>query len=162
MEEIKHKKIEDKLLTSLTADELAVLLARQARLAGACDKADNVTDVQSLANLFFTPQGAEYCICHRFPSMPTWKLLAEQGVDKYGVYVNRGDLKLSSQEVPTQVALIGRTFATVECRGDVLHTIVVLRGASLVVDAYDWGVVRIWADPSAKVIRKAHGTAVII
>ena len=66
-------------------DELMRMVAER---GGACDKAKTVTDWESLARLFFSKQGAEFCFKQRFPSLEIFKAL-ECDLTKFGIYVSK-------------------------------------------------------------------------
>lgn len=134
-------------------------IKQQARLAGACDLVEQVTDMKSLAEVFFRPQGMEFCTKNHFPAGQTWRQLKEMGIERYGVYVDGGELTLRN---PEQVALVGKTTARIVCDGQGLRKVYLLRGASVNLDAYDWVVVRVATDGTCPIIKHAHGNAIII
>lgn len=146
-------------IENLSEDELLHMLIEQAKQIGACERLKGDEDIQGLVRLLFTPQGAEFCISNRFPAGQTWRQLRSIGIDNQGVYVDQGDMRLFC---PETAAFVGRTTATVECRDTTRYTYVVLRGANLIIDAYDWAVVVVYADPTAHVVKKAHNNAIII
>ena len=134
-------------------------IIQQARAAGACDKLKGNEDLRALADLLMSPAGAEFCIQNRFPAGQTWRQVKAMGVEQYNVFVDYGELDLNNME---NVAIVGRTTANFTVSGKGRRNIYAFRGASLVVRAYDWTVVRVIADPSCHIIKQTHDNAVII
>ena len=115
-------------------------LMREANKLGACEKSGLVSDWKSLAWLFFTPQGEEFCIEHNFPSLEMFNAL-ECDLTEYGVYVDAGNIWLDN---PRNAAIIGDTRATIDIRGNAcVHKIMLMHGAKAVIHASNYAVVRL-------------------
>jgi hypothetical protein len=107
---------------------------------GACDKICEVTDYASLVKLFFSPQGREFCEKNNFPTLEYFKAIAKD-VKPYNVFVDMSYLELYNRPY---VALVGKTHARVVARGvDTVYTIILMHGASAVIDAGHYAVVKI-------------------
>ena len=143
----------------MNAQVILTQIKEQAKLAGACDKLIGDEDFRELAALLMSPAGAEFCINNRFPAGQTWRQLKAVGVRQYNVYIDEGEIEVSNIE---NVAIVGRTTAYITANGQGRRNIYAFRGASLVVRAYDWTVVRVIADPSCHIIKQTHDNAIII
>lgn len=75
-------------------------ILNKAMQLGACQKASRATDWSSLARLFFSPQGVEFCKKHNYPSLEMFQQMGD--ISELGIYVNT-DCNLKN----TDVALIG-------------------------------------------------------
>lgn len=68
---------------------------------GACNKSGKASDWKSLAWLFFSPQGVEFCKKHNYPSLEAFRRM-DGDILSLGVYVDKGcDL------INQNVALVG-------------------------------------------------------
>lgn len=100
----------------------------KARRLGACGKAGRACGLQGLADLFFSPQGKEFCLDRDFPSLEDFRRLAEgRDLTQYGFYVDAGQVNLRNQG---NAALIGDTRATLMYEGvDRKYTAILMHGA---------------------------------
>lgn len=89
---------------------------------GACEKITKATDIRSLAWLFFSPQGREFCIEHNFPSLKDFKAL--KGCENYNVFVNKKVKKLN-----TDVALIHSRGDLVFNKVDRVYKVILMHGS---------------------------------
>ena len=133
---------------------------KQAKLIGACSlfKGTERT-TKDMVRLFLTPLGIEFCIKNHFPNMATFRAFAGQQLDKYGIYIDAGDITLKN---PTRAILIGRTCATIYCDQTEQHNIILLHEAKAIVSASRWAVVRVQAEQGCHVIKTTSGHAVIL
>lgn len=107
---------------------------------GACDKIGEVKDFASLAKLFFSPQGREFCENNNFPSLAQWRGV-RQGVEPFGIYVNSGDMELCNCH---KVALIGKTHAKIKVSGtECVRLIILMHGATAEIEAYNYAVLKV-------------------
>lgn len=114
-------------------------IIKSASLLGACDKSKGVSDWKSLAWLFFTPQGREFCENNNFPSLEVFRGMND--VSKYGVFVDSGDIQ---RENDINIALIGETTAELTYSGsDSVHRIILMHGAKAKIRASKYAVILI-------------------
>lgn len=124
-----------------------------------CEMFKGTEDLDGLFKLFVSPQGMEFCLRYRFPSLSTFRLLKPHGVQRYGVYIDAGAITLKN---PKRAILIGRTSAVVNCDTLERHEIYVFHGASVSVNARGWSVVSVQGVQGARVIKNVSENAVIL
>lgn len=115
-------------------------IIEESRSRGACDKVDAVTDMESLSQLLFSPQGREFCRKHDYPDIPTCIAVAEQA-RPYGIHVNER-VEVSNRHV----ALIGGDSGVSELTFSgtaKAYTVILMHGAKAHITATDYAVVRI-------------------
>jgi hypothetical protein len=133
---------------------------RQAQSIGACALfTGKEQTIEDLVRLFTSPQGIEFCMKHHFPSLSTFRLFKQYGVDKYGIYIDAGNVRLQN---PERCVLIGRTTATVNCDTLRSHEIVLFDGAKAVINASGWTVCRVIAEQGCTTIRNISNNAIIL
>lgn len=107
---------------------------------GACAKIGDVADYESLVNLFFSPQGREFCRNNNYPSLEVFRKIKE-GVRPYRVFVDAGDIEVYNEPY---IALVGDTHAKIKIRGvESLYHILLMHGATADVSARHYAVVSI-------------------
>lgn len=129
---------------------------------GACASFDvGHLNMSSLLRWLLRKEGRDFCAEHGYPTMDMWhRFAAEYDAPAMGVYVDAGDVQLDD---PDGAILVGDTHATVKCRRGKAHRIAVLHGAKLHVDAGDFSVVFIYAepfDPNVTVTKTSKSTVV--
>lgn len=132
----------------------------QARQLGACELfTGKEQTLEDIVGLFKTPQGIEFCIEHHFPNMATFRLFKPYEVQRFGIYIDAGTITLTN---PERVILIGRTTATVNCDTLAAHKVILLHGASAVINASRWAVVGTTVEPGCIVIKNVTEHAKIV
>ena len=105
---------------------------------GACQESSKASDWKSLAWLFFSPQGVEFCKKHNFPSLKDFRQM-DDGITSTGVYVDR-DVKLTN----TNTALIGECQSEVHFSGtEKPYKVILMHGAKAKIYAGMYAVVKI-------------------
>lgn len=113
-------------------------IMKSASLLGACNKSNGVSDWKSLAWLFFTPQGREFCERNNFPSLVMFRGMKEHAA-AFGVFVDQGELVRSND---VNIGLIGRTFATLTYDDNTeVHKIILMHGAKVRIKASHYAVI---------------------
>ena len=125
----------------------------------ACDMFKGTEDVKALADLFTSPQGAEFCIAHRFPNLAVFRLFKAFSPERYNVYIDAGKIALRN---PKKAVLVGRTSAVVDCDTLERHGVWLMHGAKAVINASGWAVVRVESSAGCQVIKNVTGNAVIL
>lgn len=138
-------------------------IKRQARLLGACDLlTGGETTLDELVRLFLTPQGMEFCLRNRFPSLPTFRQLKAAGADltQYGIYVDEGNVRMRNPD--RHIVLIGRTTATVSCDECQRYQVTLMHGAKGVVNAMRWAVVAVDGETRSGLMCNVSDNAIIL
>ncbi len=117
----------------MTVDDII----KKAVLLGACKKTDNATNWRSLCELFFSPQGREFCKKKDFPTLDMFRSIKDN-VKTYNVFVE------------TETRCINEDIALIHCRGvlsysglDKVYKIILMHGASAEIRLRDNAVVMI-------------------
>ena len=131
---------------------------------GACAKANSysVKDWDSLARLFFSPQGTEFCLKHEFPSLEMWREIKQHcDTTAYGIFIDEGDV--SVQDSRNGLCFIGMTRANVHCAAaEYVCRITVCQGAIARIEAKDYSVVKISKDGKSNVKVSKDNTSIIL
>lgn len=109
----------------------------QATEIGCCDKFKGSEDLAGIIDLFKSPQGLEFCINNHFPHISTLRLFKPYNVERHGIYIDAGDITLNN---PGKVLLIGRTTAKINCNTTTRNEVVLMHGATAVINASKWSV----------------------
>lgn len=125
----------------------------------ACNIFKGTEDIEELARLFVSPQGVEFCLAANFPNLATMRLFKRFKPEKYGFYIDAGNITLKN---PKTAVLIGKTTATIKCDTCENHTVITMHGASATVLASGWAVVRTEAGASTNIIRRTADNAIIL
>ena len=105
---------------------------------GACQESSKVSDWKSLAWLFFSPQGVEFCKKHNYPSLEAFKQMNDT-ISSLGVYVNTA-VKLTN----TNTALIGENQSELHFSGtEKPYKVILMHGAKAKIYAGMYAVVKI-------------------
>lgn len=132
----------------------------QAKEMGACNRFKGTEcTLEDIITLFLSQQGMEFCMNNQFPSLDTLRQFKKYDVEKYGIYIDAGDITLNN---PKHVVLVGSTSATVTFDALERHEVYVLQGAKCTVEAYEWAVVRVQSDKTSQVNKNAYNNAVIL
>ena len=131
----------------------------QAKQMGACDRFTGEEDLEALLRLFLSPQGIEFCVSRHFPNTATFRLFKRCGVERFGIYIDAGDITLKN---PDRAVLIGRTSATVKCDTLERHEVIVLHGAKALVSASRWAVVFTTVEPGSTCVKTTTDNAIVL
>lgn len=133
----------------------------QAREQGACGETYKATSWKTLAWLFFSPQGQEFCEKHQFPTSEIWsEIKASCEAERYDIFINCGKVNVGNAE---RVAFIGATEG--ECTFSLpekAHTVVLMNGAKAHIKADNYAVVRIIKTADSEVRIEKDDTAKIL
>lgn len=131
----------------------------QALANGACYKSKGVSDWKTLAWLFFTPQGIEFCEENNFPSIEDFREM-DSSISDYGVFVDKGEINRSND---SNIALIGNTNATLIFDDNTkVHKVILMHGAKAYIVARNYAVVRVINIGDCKVNIHKDKTSVIL
>lgn len=114
---------------------------KQAKQIGCCNRFKGTENLSELIDLFRSPQGIEFCMAHRFPSLSTFAMFPSKETEEKGIFINSGSIELHN---PGKVVLVGDTTATILCDSpDILTDIYVMHGAKATIYAKGWAVASI-------------------
>ena len=116
--------------------EVKEILNKALRL-GACQKASKATDWSSLAQLFFSPQGVEFCKKHNYPSLEMFQQMGD--VSELGVHINT-DCNIKNRDA----ALIGDALYELHFSGtEKPYKVILMHGAKAKIYAGMYAVVKV-------------------
>lgn len=105
---------------------------------GACSQSGKATDWKSLVWLFFSPQGREFCKENNYPSLKSFRSMA-QYVEPYGVYVEKPVEKHNED-----IALVGNSESVLRYDGvEKAYKVILMHGAKAKIYVSNYAVVRI-------------------
>lgn len=126
----------------------------------ACNMFKGYESLAEIVKLFTSPQGIEFCLAAKFPTLATFRLFKRFGVERFGIYIDAGEITLDN---PDRAVLIGHTTAHITYSENTpLHRLTLLRGASAVVNASGWSVVGVTSERGCKLIKNITGNAVVL
>lgn len=113
-------------------------IMQKAASMGACSQSGKATDWKSLAWLFFSPQGREFCKDNNYPSIESFRSMAKY-VEPYCVYVEKPIEKHNEN-----VALIGEAESTLRYDGvEKAYKVILMHGAKATIHVSNYAVVRL-------------------
>lgn len=105
---------------------------------GACEASGKATDWKSLAWLFFSPQGVEFCKKHNYPSLDVFRQM-DGVISSLGVYVDK-----SCNATNENAALVGESLSELHFSGtDNPYKVILMHGAKAKIYAGMYAVVKI-------------------
>lgn len=104
---------------------------------GACYQSSKATDWKSLAWLFFSPQGREFCKNNNYPTLDMFRAM-KGNVEAYGVHIEE-DIKSTNENK----AIIGGTAELTYNGTEKAYKVIIMHGASIRVKIGNYAVVRI-------------------
>lgn len=115
---------------------------------GACSAFSEAKSVKEIVDELFTPQGVEFCLKLRFPTLDVFRQFDKEEVKQYGVYIDCGEIELTD---PKRAFLVGNTKATVKCTKTQSNSIYLMHGASVSVVASGFAIVRVEGDKKSHI-----------
>ena len=126
---------------------------------GACEKTNNVSSWKTLAWLFFSPQGLEFCSKRNFPTLPMFRQMGSELSDN-SIFVDAGVIQRNND---TAIALIGNTDARLVFDDSTkVHKVVVMHGATVFIVARNYAVVKLVNIGDNKVSISKDSSSVIL
>ena len=105
-------------------------------------------DLEALCALMFTPQGAEFLTTYNFPDLSIFRKFKRYHPERYGIYIDSGKIAISE---PKKAFLVGNTIATIKCAETAGNRIIAMCGATAIITASGYSVVKIEKDTKSKV-----------
>lgn len=127
---------------------------------GACSAFSEAKSVKEIVDELFTPQGVEFCLKLRFPTLDVFRQFDKEEVKQYGVYIDCGEIELTD---PKRAFLVGNTKATVKCTKTQSNSIYLMHGASVSVVASGFAIVRVEGDKKSHIsyIQNDHAKVLV-
>lgn len=127
---------------------------------GACSAFSEAKSVKEIVDELFTPQGVEFCLKLRFPTLDVFRQFDKEEVKQYGVYIDCGKIELAD---PKRAFLVGNTKATVKCTKTQSNSIYLMHGASVSVVASGFAIVRVEGDKKSHIsyIQNDHAKVLV-
>lgn len=108
-----------------------------------CTMFKGTESLDDAASLVFSAQGSEFMTRFGFPSLDTFRSFLKFSPEKYGAYIDKGKIALSGEK---RILLVGNTTARIKCDETALYRIILMHGASAVIDASGYSVVKVEKD----------------
>lgn len=134
------------------------MLVKRAKALGACDLLEDNATIWKLDELMWHPQGMEFCVKRRFPSLNSLRRLSAEGYN--GIIVDGGDV----QSYAYRNAIAGETNMTLVADNvREKYDVILFHGAGLVIEASNYAVVHVTRVGRCNVeFRNIDGTAVLL
>lgn len=125
-----------------------------------CSMFTGKEDLESLISLMFSPQGAEFLTTYGFPDLATFRKFKKYHPERYGVYIDCGEIAISE---PKKAFVVGNTIATIKCEETAGNRIILMCGAKATIIASGYSVVKIEKDKTSDVsyIKQDHAKILI-
>lgn len=135
-------------------------LINEAKELGACKIISAEMDLTTLSNIFFSPQGLEFCSAKVFPSIHMFRRINGMLEPYSGFFVDRGRVEINNE---TPIAIIGDTDAIIRCSDEHrVHKIVVMHGAKAEIYVDGYSVVRLYNIRGGEITIHKSKNAVIL
>lgn len=127
---------------------------------GACEKTNSVSSWKTLAWLFFSPQGIEFCQKNNFPTLSMFRQMDDE-IASNCVFVDAGVVQRNNDSA---IAIIGNTDARLVFDDPTkVHKVIVMHGARVFIVARNYAVVKLVdIGDDNKVFVNKDNTAVIL
>ena len=119
--------------------EVKDIIAEAIKL-GACQQSGKATDWRSLATLFFSPQGREFCRDNNYPTLDMFRAMKEH-VRPYGVHVE--EAAFTRNEDVALVGDAGRKSRLSFSGTDRAYKVILMHGAQATIHVSRYAVVRL-------------------
>ena len=157
MRELVKKTQEDWLKAKAEVEARCINAGKQdiARKFALCNMFKGTEDLRELADLIFTPQGIEFVINNRFPDLNTFRRFKPYKPERYGIYIDCGQISLNEQR---RVLLVGKTSATLNYKATEGSNVYLMHGAKASVVAGGYAVVKVKHDTvsSVSILKQEH------
>ena len=134
-------------------------ILKSASALGACERLHKVKNFHSLASLFFSPQGLEFCQKNNFPSLRIFQAHKNE-ISGNDMYAECGFIKLDKRKY---MCLVGNTSAEIEASGvEFVHTVVLMHGAKATINASNYAGLKIVNISGSEVKINRDNTVVVL
>lgn len=134
-------------------------IINEAKKLGACNKVENADSIAELAELFYTPQGIEFCKNNKFPKLSTFRELKEE-IAGYGFLVDCGPVY---RENDIRSTIVGKTAGKLKFdKNNCIFTVVVMHGASVEIEASNYVVLNVIKIGDCRVELNVDNTVIVL
>ena len=116
--------------------------------------------LEQIVALYKSIRGLEFCLRYHFPSIETLRLFKNEQTERFGVYIDAGDVFINNPE--QKILLIGNTIGNIFCSETRRYEIALLHGASAVVNANGWAVVAPEVETGCSITKNSQDNAIIL
>lgn len=113
-----------------------------------CTMFKGTENLEQLIRLMFTPQGIEFLTRYNFPDLATFRKFKKYHPERYGVYIDCGEISLSEAR---RVFLVGNSSAMLNYRETAGNRVYLMHGARASIIASGYAVVKIENDAKSSV-----------
>lgn len=113
-----------------------------------CTMFKGTEDLEQLIRLMFTPQGIEFLTKYNFPDLATFRKFKKYHPERYGVYIDCGEISLSEAR---RVFLVGNSSATLNYWETAGNRVYLMHGARASIVASGYAVIKIEHDAKSNV-----------
>lgn len=113
-----------------------------------CTMFKGTENLEQLIRLMFTPQGIEFLTKYNFPDLATFRKFKKYHPERYGVYIDCGEISLSEAR---KVFLVGNSSATLNYRETAGNRVYLMHGAQASIIASGYAVIKIEHDAKSSV-----------
>lgn len=113
-----------------------------------CTMFKGTEDLEQLIKLMFTPQGIEFLTRYNFPDLATFRKFKKYHPERYGVYIDCGEIELTEAR---KVFLVGKSSATLKYRETAGNRAYLMHGAKAVIIASGYSVIKVEHDDKSSV-----------
>lgn len=125
-------------------------LSNMAEKYRACRMFKGSENLEQLIALFTSPQGMEFCQSRHFPDMDTLRRFKAYDVERFGVYIDAGQIDLHNAP---KAVLIGNTSATLSYDNPGAHEVFLMHGAEAAITASGWALVFVTGEEGCTVVK---------
>lgn len=134
-------------------------LSNMAEKYRACSMFKGSESLEQLVALYTSPQGMEFCKSRRFPDMAALRRFKPYGVERFGVYIDAGPIRLHNAP---RVVLLGDTTAALSYDNGERHEVFLMHGARAAITASGWAVVFVTSGEGCAVSKTQRERAMIL
>lgn len=123
-----------------------------------CTMFKGTEDLDQLIRLMFTPQGIEFITRYSFPDLATFRKFKKYHPERYGVYIDCGDISLSEAR---KIFLVGNSYATLNYRETAGNRVYLMHGAQAFIIASGYAVIKTEHDAKSSVSYVTYDKAIV-
>lgn len=123
-----------------------------------CTMFKGTEDLEQLIRLMFTPQGIEFLTQYNFPDLATFRKFKKYHPERFGVYIDCGEISLSEAR---RVFLVGNSSATLNYRETAGNRVYLMHGARASIIASGYAVIKIEHDAKSSVSYITNDKAIV-
>lgn len=119
-----------------------------ARKLSECHMFKGTESLSEMIDLMFSAQGSEFLTTFGFPDLATFRKFIKYQPERLGVFIDKGEIALSQEK---NIFVVGNTTARIKCSETALYRIMLMHGASAVIEASGYSVVSVKSDDESEV-----------